>query len=305
MRLQSRFVGSPESPSSRPEWNKRLTYVATSGRVSTTTGRGMSVGTIIPAEQLRRVKVRCPRCDAPAATIWRRFDYFGRDLPLYFTKCQRCHRRRPINADEAAFRLLEAGVTDPMKVLHEGLPAAVEGDETDDGEDHSRHDDDPSVAEAEQLVANRQRAFGKKHGLTFAARAQLAESVGKSGDAEEAAHIYEQLLVDQLAAVGRQSPAVLANRYQAAVWTAYAGRPSPALAALQDLLADEEPILGPDHANTLITRATVAQLIHETGDRDEALKMLRQVGQEQVRVLGSEHPATEATLKVLAEWEGR
>ncbi len=190
-----------------------------------------------------------------------------------------------------------------MEVLHEGLPAAVEDHETDHG-DHARHDDDLSVAEAEQLVANRQRAFGKKNRLTFAARAQLAESVGKSGNSEEAARIYEQLLVDQLAAVGHQSPALMSNCYRAAVWTAYAGRPSPALSALRDLLADEEQILGPDHANTLITRATIAQLMDETGDRDEALDLLRQVSQDQVRVLGSEHPATEATLKISPNGRG-
>ena len=298
-------MGSPENASMKPRWQKRLTYVMTSRLVTTTTGRGLSVGTIVPAERLLVVKVCCPRCDAPAATIWRRFDYFGRDLPLYFTKCRRCRRRRPINADEAAFRLLEAGVADPMEVLYEGLPAADEEHETDDGEHHSRYGNDISVAEAEQLVANRQRAFGKKNRLTFAARAQLGESVGASGDAEEAARIYQQLVVDQLAAVGHQSPAVLSNRYRAAVWTAYAGRPSSALAALRDLLSDEEQIVGPDHANTLIIRASIAQLMDETGHHDEALEMLRQVSQDQVRVLGSEHPATEATLKTLAQWKQR
>jgi Tetratricopeptide repeat len=298
-------MGSPESTPMKPAWQKRLTYVMTSRLVTNTTGRGLTVGTIIPAERLLAVKVRCPRCDAPAATIWRRFDYFGRDLPLYFTKCRRCRRRRPINADEAAFRLLEAGVTDPMEVLHEGIPATAEEHLTADGEHRSRADDGLSVAEAEQLVANRQRAFGKKNRLTFAARAQLAEAVGESGDGEEAARLYEQLLVDQVSAVGHQSPAVLANRYRAAVWTAYAGRPTSALVALRDLLTDEEQILGPDHANTLIVRATIAQLMYETGDRDEAHQMLRHVSQDQVRVLGSEDPATEVTLKVLAEWERR
>jgi len=298
------FVGSAESASIRPGWQKRLTYVTSSRQVTNTTGRGLTVGTIITAERLLGVKVCCPRCDALAATIWRRFDYFGRDLPLYFTKCQRCRRRRPINADETAFRLLEAGVTDPMDVLHEGLATAVEVHETDEGGPHSQDESNLSVAEAEQLLANRQRAFGKKNHLTFAARAQLCEAVGKSGDADEAARTYAELLVDQLAAEGHQSPGVFANRYRAAVWTAYAGRPSQALNALRDFLADEEQILGSDHANILITRATIAQLIHETGDRDEAREMLRQVSQDQVRVLGSEHPATEASLKTLAEWDG-
>jgi hypothetical protein len=282
-------VGSSDSASTRPGWQKRLTYVTTTAR--TTTGRFPTAGTVISAERLLRVEIGCPRCDAPAATLWRRFDYFGPELPLYFTKCRRCHRRRPIDAGEAAFRLLEAGVTDPSDVLHEGIrspkPAAV------------------PVTAAEELVANRQRAFGRGHPLTFAARAQLGESVGESGDAEGAAKVFDQLLVDQVATVGYRSPAVLANRYRAAVWTAYAGQPSQALTALRDLLADQEETLEPDHANTLITRATIAQLIDATGDRDEAIEMLRQVGKDQLRVLGSEHPATEATRQLLAEWQGR
>ena len=283
------LVESPESASIRPGWQKRLTYVTTPPR--TTTGRFASVGTMISAERLLRVEIGCPRCDASAATLWRRFDYFGPELPLYFTKCRRCHRRRPIGADEAAFRLLEAGVIDPTEVLHAGI-----------------HSPDPvaaPVTAAEELVANRQRAFGKRHPLTFAARARLGEAVGESGDAEGAARIFDELLADQVAALGHQASAVLANRYRAAVWTAYAGQTSPALAALRSLLADQNETLGTDHANTLITRATVAQLMDEMGDRDAAIEMLTQVSRDQLRVLGSEHPATEATRHLLAEWEGR
>jgi hypothetical protein len=298
------FVGSPESVSSRPAWQKRLTYVTTTRQ--NTSGRFPSVGTVISAEKLVGAKLDCPRCGAPSATLWRRFDYFGQDLPIYFTKCGRCRRRSLIEADEAAFRLVEAEVLDPMNLLHEGIPAASEGRETHGREDHpSSGGEEVSVTAAEALVANRQRAFGKKHPLTFAARAQLVEAVGKSGDAPEAARMFEQLVADQLAAVGHQSPAVLANRYSAAVWKAQAGDPAQALAALRGLLADEEAILGTDHANTLITRATIAQLIDETGDRDEAIEMLRQVSKDQLRVLGSEHPATEASRQLLADWEGR
>jgi hypothetical protein len=286
------LVGPPDSATIGPGWQKRLTFVTTTPR--TTSGRFPSAGMIISAERLLGVDIGCPRCDVPAATLWRRFDYFGPELPLYFTKCRRCHRRRPIDADEAAFRLLEAGVIDPPALLHDGMPAA------------NRDSSAPvPVNGAEQLVANRQRAFGRRHPLTFAARAQLGESVGKSGDPEGAARVFDQLLVDQVAAAGHRSPAVLANRYRAAVWTAYAGQSSQALEALRALLADQEETLDPDHANTLITRATIAQLIDATGDRDGAIEMLKQVGKDELRVLGSEHPATEATRQLLAEWEGR
>lgn len=142
-----------------------------------------------------------------------------------------------------------------MTVLHEGIPEAVEGQEAHDHGDHGPLEDDTvSLTAAEELVANRQRAYGKRHALTFAARAQLNEVVGKSGDAQEAARMFEQLLVDQLAAVGHQSPAVLANRYRAAVWTARAGHPSQAVSALRGLLAAQEGTLGAEYAGTLITR---------------------------------------------------
>lgn len=269
-----------------------------------TTGRGTSAGTIINAERLVGIRVRCPRCDAPAATIWRRFDYFGRELPLYFTKCRRCRRRRQIEADEAAFRLLEAGVTDPMAVLHDGLPTESEGpDGAGDSGESLLEGDAVSVRAAKALAANRQRAYGKKHPLTFAARAQFAEAVGKSGDAREAERIYQHLLVDQLAAVGHQSPAVLANQYRAAVWTALAGDRSQALHALRGLLADQQRILGAEHVNTLVSRATIAQLVDEMGDRQGAIEILKEVARDQLRFLGSEHPDTEATQRLLAEWD--
>jgi hypothetical protein len=216
-------------------------------------------------------------------------------LPLYFTKCRRCHRRRPIDADEVAFRLLEAGITDPVQVLQ---PADRAGPE-------SRGADDDDEAKAQQLVANRQRAYGRKHPLTFEARAQLAEAIGRSGDPDRAAHSYEQLVADQTARGRHPSPSVLSNRYQAAVWTARAGSTSAALAALQAVLADQEALLRPDDANVLVTRASIAQLVADTGDRDDAIEMLRLVVQDQLRVLGSEHPTTEMTRRLLDEWEGR
>lgn len=252
---------------------------------------GAAVGGEGPLSPMRR-------CGSHALAA---LDYFGRELPLYFTKCGRCHRRRPISADEAAFRLVEFGVVDPIRVLHEGIPAAAEADP--DGGARPVGDEAVSVAADEQLVTNRQRAFGRGHSLTFAARAQLAEAVGKSGDPEEAVRRFEELLADQQAAVGHQSPAQLGNRYQAAVWTARSGRPAEALTTLRSLLGDQEAILGIDHANTLITRATIAQLIGETGDREEAITMLRQVHTDQLRVLGSEDPSTEATQRLLVEWE--
>lgn len=290
-------VESPDRTPVTPGWQKRLTYVTTT-RQATTGNRGMSVGTIIIAERLQGAIARCPRCDAAAATLWRRFDYFGTELPLYFTKCRRCHRRRSIDADEAAFRLLEAGVAEPMSVLHRGMAAPDESENPSNGEDLEH-----SVAEAKQLVENRQRAYGKKHPLTFAARAQLAESFGKSGNPQEAVRVYGQLLSDQLAAVGHQSPSVLANQYQAAVWTAHAGNPSEALTALVGILADQERVLGKDHANTLITRTTIAELLYQTGDRERAVEMLQELSRDQLRVLGSEHPVTERTQRLLAEWD--
>jgi len=295
-------VGSSDDAFLSPEWNSRLTYVSASGR--TVAARNGTVGAIISAQRLEGVTVACPRCDARAAIIWRRFDYFDHKLPLYFTKCRRCHRRRPISAYEVAFRLSEAGVSDPMAVLRQGLRHSDASIRT-----VGPFDQVPvrkaaiSIQEAEEVLANRRRAFGRKHPLTFEARARVCEAVGELGDAGEAARLYEDLLADQMAATDPRSPAVLANRYRAAVWTALAGDAPRALDSLRALLPAQTAALGDKHVNTLVTRAVIAQLMHETGDVDGAIHALREVSNDELRTLGSEHPATEASRRLLAQWD--
>jgi hypothetical protein len=292
-----------------PTWTSRLTWVSTSGINST--GRNASVGTIITAERLMGVRIRCPRCDAPAAALWRRFDYYEHQVALYFTKCRRCLRRRSIDSSDAAFRLMEAGVEDAESILPEPSPgsngAAGAGvGAGPDAQTAHRPDDDTdstqTVEQAQQLLANRQRAYGPRHPLTFSARADLAQAVGRSGDAERAAGLLDALVADQSKRSRATSPPTLANRYLAATWTARAGRPEPALADLRALLIDQTSTLGADHANSLITRATIASLVMELGDGEAAKAMLQAVHKEELQALGSEHPATEAARRLLEEW---
>lgn len=295
-------VGSSQDAFLYPEWKSRLTYVTATGRA--VSARNGTVGAIISAQRLGGVTVACPRCEARAASVWRRFDYFDHKLPLYFTKCRRCHRRRPIPSYEVAFRLGEAGVSDPMSILREGLRTADPPIRTVGPFDQVPAQKTAiSLREAEEVLDNRRRAFGRKHPLTFEARARLCEAVGELGDANEAARLYEDLLADQIAAADPRSPAVLANRYRAAVWTALGGDAPRALDSLRALLPAQAAALGDRHVNTLVTRAVIAQLMHETGDVDAAIHALRQVSNDELRTLGSEHPATEASRRLLAQWD--
>jgi hypothetical protein len=271
-------------------WKKRLTWV-------TTPPGSVRIGTIITGEYLA-LKVGCPRCNAPsAATIWRRFDYFGHDRPVHFTKCRRCHVRSTVSPDEVALLLLDAGVANPLEFVPDVSQHMWSEDTNED--DHNIL----SVPSAERLLLNYERAFGKKHLLTYTARSILADAVGNTGDTGESVRMYQHLLVDQQSELRPDHPAVLANRYRAAIWTARDGHPSPALIALKNLLVDQERASSPDHPNTLAIRASIAELLGATGDRDEALALLRQVRADQVRLLGSEHPSTEATRRALADME--
>ena len=266
-------------------WRKRLTWV-------TTPPGSVRIGTIIAAERLTR-RVGCPRCQHQSvATVWRRFDYFGHEHPVYFTKCRRCHRRSAVDQAEVALLLLDAGVANPLELVPD--VGQHIGEESDDV---------PSVPSAEKLLLNYQRAFGEKNPLTFTARRILADAVGNTGDATEAVRMYQQLLLEQQSDLPPDHPAVLANRYRAAIWTAKDGHPSPAIVSLKNLLADQERVTSPDHPNTLAVRGSIAELLAVTGDRDEAVVMLRQVNADQLRVLGSEHPSTEATRRALADLE--
>ena len=267
------------------DWTKRITWV-------TTPPGSTKVGTIIAGERLG-MRVSCPRCKSVAgATIWRRFDYFGPDHPVYFTKCRRCHRRSALHSVEVAWLLVDAGVANPLEVV------------PDVGGSIWSESPPLSVASAERLLLNYERAFGKNHPLTFRARRSLADAVGDMGNTTEAVRMYQQLLLDQESQLPSDHPAVLANRYRAAIWTARDGHPSPAVLALKNLLVDQQRASGPDHPNTLAIRGSIGELLSVTGDRDEAIVMLRQVQADQLRVLGSEHPSTESTRRALTELAG-
>jgi hypothetical protein len=276
-----------------PVWKERLTYVAMAPE-------SRMLGTLTVGERLTGVRIRCPRCDAPKALLWRRFDYFGRERPIYFTKCTKCFRRTQLEAAEAAFRLVEVGIIDPMRLVDDKRQVGDAGNRTQGDEDGPG-----AVETAQMLVTNRERAFGRKHPLTFAARGQLSDAVGRNGDTTGAVRMYQQLLVDEEARLGSSHPSVLSNRYELAIWTARDGHPMPALVSLRTLCADQQRVLGADHPNTLSTRASIAELTDATGDREEAVTLLHEVSNDLVRVLGREHPITESVLSTLAEWEGR
>ena len=274
-----------------PVWKRRITWV-------TTPPGSDRIGTIIAGERLT-LKVGCPRCRAKAgATIWRRFDYRGRDHPVYFTKCRHCRHRSTVEPVETAMILLDAGVTYPLELIPETEHSMWGDDPFRDGNDVV------SVPSAEKLLLNYERAFGQAHPLTYTARSICADAVGDAGDTNRAVRLYQELLLDQQKEVRADHPAVLANRFRAAWWTVRDGHPAPALVALTNLLADQERSAGPDHPNALVIRASIGRLLALTGDRVEAVAMLRQAKAEQVRVLGSEHPSTESTRRALDELEG-
>jgi hypothetical protein len=269
-------------------WTKRITW-------ATTPPGSVWIGTVIAGQRLG-LRVCCSRCKTPsAATIWRRFDYSGPGHPFHFIKCRKCHRRTAVDPPEVALLLLDVGVPNPLELVP--------------GVNQKYGDDTPlSVPPAEMLLLNYERAFGKKHLLTFAARGILADAVGESGDTSEAVRMYQQLLLDQQSALRSDHPAVMANRYRTAIWTARDGRPLPARVALENLLVDQETASSPEHPNALAIRGSIAVLLAVTGDREEAVAMLEQLRSDQLRVLGSEHPSTESTRRALAdlqdEWSG-
>jgi hypothetical protein len=235
---------------------------------------------------------------ANAATIWRRFDYYGHDHAIYFSKCRRCRRRSTVEPVEVALLLLDAGVENPLELVPDDRQHMWRRTTSLDDSDIL------SVPAAQRLLLNYERAFGERKPLTFMARSILADAVGNAGDATEAVRMYQQLLIDEEAETRPDHPAVLANRYRLAIWTAKDGHPSPALVALNNLLVDQERASGADHPNTLAIRGPIGELLAVTGSRDEAVAMLQTVKADQVRILGSEHPSTESTRRALADLVG-
>ena len=132
------------------------------------------VGAVISAERLIGVQVGRPRCDLPAATLWRRFDFLGRERPpLLHRDAGRCHRRpmRSAAGEAALFRLSEApNDRFPRWRFSAGTayrpPSQVRRTRGQVDRSPVELGDHVSVTETEQLVADRQRALGKKHAVT-------------------------------------------------------------------------------------------------------------------------------------------
>jgi hypothetical protein len=288
--------GETDSGSPVPRWQKRITYV-TKG-----TAR-QAFGNLLIAERLVGVRVSCPRCHRDGqAAIWRRFDYYGPKVPLYFTKCSGCHHRTLVKKAEAAELLHRAGLAQTDGILTGGdadQVGAVEETSTNEAPELS-------LEAAKQLVVNRQRALGAKHPNTLEARSDLAEATGRSGDEAGALQLFQKLLDDEQHELGPDHPVTLDTRYHVAAWTAKAGNPVEAIHLGGALLQDQERVLGPDHPYTLRTRASIATWNVAAGGITEAVGQLKESLPDQERVLGPDHPATISTREFLANWgDGR
>jgi Tetratricopeptide repeat len=286
--------GQTDSSSTGARWQKRITYV-TKG-----TAR-QAFGNLLIAERLAGVRVSCPRCHREGqAAIWRRFDYYGPKVPLYFTKCAGCHHRTLVKRTEAAELLQGAGLDQTDGILTGGDADQV------GALDATSANDAPelSLEAAKQLVVNRQRALGAKHLNTFEARSELAAATGKNGDEAGALQLFQDLLADEQHALGPEHPVTLDTRYHVAVWTAKTGSPIEAVHLGGSLLQDQQRVLGPDHPYTLRTRASIATWNQAAGGITEAVRQLKELLPDQERVLGPDHPDTISTRQLLANWGG-
>ena len=153
-----------------------------------------------------------------------------------------------------------------------------------------------------QLREAAERYLGPDHLDTLAARNNVADMHGKSGDRAGAVAELELLLADRQRIQGPYHPDTLATRSMIATWREAIGDRERALADLELLLADQHRVLGPDHASTLTTRGRIASMRGESGDRARALAELELLLADRQRIQGSYHPDTLATRGLIATW---
>jgi hypothetical protein len=172
------------------------------------------LGNLVIAERLVGVRVSCPRCHRDGlAVIWRRFDYFGPKVPLYFTKCAGCHHRTLVQRAEADGLLHRAGLD-----LTDGILTGDDADPVGAVDAAGENAPELSLEAAKQLVVNRQRAPGAKHPNTLEARTDLAEATGRRGDEAGALRLFQELLDDEQHALGPDHPATISTRQLLANW---------------------------------------------------------------------------------------
>jgi tetratricopeptide (TPR) repeat protein len=140
------------------------------------------------------------------------------------------------------------------------------------------------------------------HPKALAARKEIAEVQGISGDAAGAAAALGQLLVDVARVLGPDHPDTLTIRRELAGWRRWTGDKAGVAAALEELMVDVVRVLGPDHPDTLTTQEELARARGKAGDPAGAVAAYEELLAAQVRVLGPYAPDTLDTHESLAFW---
>jgi len=143
--------------------------------------------------------------------------------------------------------------------------------------------------------------LGPEHPVTLAARVQLAELAGATGDPEQAAKSLSALLPPLVIARGASHADTLAARAALARWTGEAGDAAAALQLLTELVPLYTAAFGEEHVKTLRVRINLASAIPDGGVARDRFTELVTI-YEQVR--GLDHPDTLRARANLAEATG-
>jgi tetratricopeptide (TPR) repeat protein len=103
------------------------------------------------------------------------------------------------------------------------------------------------IAQAQSVLADRERVLGADHPDTLTSRNNLAYAYRSAGRLGEAIPLYEQTLADRERVLGADHPDTLTSRNNLAGTYASAGRLGEAIPLYEQTLADSERVLGADH----------------------------------------------------------
>lgn len=117
-----------------------------------------------------------------------------------------------------------------------------------------------AVSILEQLVAESERAYGRKHAQTLPFRMTHANAIGAAGDPGKALELTHELVEDSTQTLGETHLTTLEAKAQLAGWISETGDRSAAIELFDSVLTDGTRLFGEDHWLVTGIRTELAQL---------------------------------------------
>ena len=154
-----------------------------------------------------------------------------------------------------------------------------------------------------QVIKVMKRVLGEEHPSTLTSIANLASIYYNQGRWKEAEELKVQVIKVMKRVLGEEHPDTLMSMANLALTYRKQGRWKEAEELNVQVMKIRKRVLGEEHRDTLTSMTNLAITFKSQSRSEEAISLMKTCFKLRNQILGPTHPRTEASLRILKEWE--